>query len=237
MIIQLFQQPMAQRQRIALYVALAFHISGFIAIGLLESQLFINLTPLNLLVCLALILYTQPRLQWGFVVFAICALVIGFGTEHIGINTGALFGQYAYGEVLGPKWQGVPYMIGVQWLVTMYCIGVAMQMLLHRFLQNGLSSFHRYPRWMQGLSLVIDGALLAVIFDWAIEPVAMHLHYWYWQNDVIPMFNYLTWYGVSAVILCIFHLLPFHKHNLFAVHLLLIQFMFFLLLRTVFAFQ
>ena len=44
--------------------------------------------------------------------------------------------------------------------------------------------------------------------------------------------TYLLQQGKFLVILFVFHKMPFPKANLFAIHLLLIQFMFFLLLRT-----
>ena len=81
------------------------------------------------------------------------------------------------------------------------------------------------------VSTIADGALLAVLFDWVIEPVAIRLGYWQWTDGEVPWSNYYSWWGVSALILTLFHLLTFKKQNLFAVHLLLIQFMFFMLLR------
>jgi putative membrane protein len=150
-------EPMEKRRRIATGIALAFHISGLIAIGIFKSQLFIDLTPLNLLVCAALVIYTQQAPLQNFLVFAAAAFVLGFAAEYVGVNTGFLFGEYQYGTVLGPKW----------------------------------------------------------------------------NNGEIPWLNYLSWYGVSLLILFIFHKLSFDRGNLFAVHLLLIQFMFFLALRTI----
>ena len=225
-------QFLKTRFQIATFIALLFHVSGFIAIVFFKSQLFINLTPLNLLISFALILFTQEKINVPFLLFVVLAFFIGFGAEWIGVNTGKLFGQYQYGTVLGPKWQGVPWMIGINWFCTIYCIGVAMNML-HKKLVN------RQPdaaaalgnKWLQ-VSLIADGAAIAVFFDWIIEPVAAKLGFWQWKNAVIPNFNYWSWFAVSVLLLVIFRLLRFDKHNLFAVHLLLIQMMFFLLLRS-----
>lgn len=222
-----------QRQQWALYIALAFHVSGFIAIGIFKAPLFVQLTPLNLLVCLALIVWTQAEYNSRFWLFAVLAFVIGYGAEYMGVTRGWLFGSYQYGTVLGPGLHGVPWLIGVQWLVTMYSIGMAMHLLQQRLLRNPLGHIHRLPRWWKAASLVLDGAMLAVVFDWVLEPVAIWLGYWQWKEGEIPFSNYLSWYFVSAAVLFCFHRLRFAKHNLFAVHLLLIQFMFFLLLRTV----
>jgi putative membrane protein len=227
------------RNQIATGIALAFHISGVIAIGLFKSPLFINLTPLNLLVCAALILYTQEKINGAFLAFCLLSYVVGFAAEYIGIHTGLLFGEYSYGDVLGTKWQEVPWIIGVQWLVTMYCIGISMAMLHQRLMRQNVAIVketgeqnRRFPKWWLIASTIADGALLAVIFDWVIEPVAIQLGYWEWKDGEVPWSNYYSWWVVSALILTAFHFLPFKKHNLFAVHLLLIQFMFFLLLRT-----
>jgi putative membrane protein len=82
-------------------------------------------------------------------------------------------------------------------------------------------------------AIVIDGALLATFFDWVMEPIAVKLGYWQWLGDgSIPLLNYLSWFGISALLMLLFRLLSFPKQNQFAVNLLLIQFMFFLILRT-----
>ena len=222
-----------KRQQLALYTALAFHISGLIAIGLFNSALFVNLTPLNLLVCFALIIYTQQFRVKGFWIFLLVAGFIGFTAEYIGVHTGYIFGSYSYGEKFGPGLDGVPFLIGVQWVVTMYCVGMVTH-ALRRYLE---SRHHEASRKMGkrilAFSLVSDGALLAVVFDWVMEPTAIQLGYWQWEGNEIPLLNYITWYALSFVILAVFHLLPFRKDNHFAVHLFLIQFMFFLLMRFV----
>ena len=229
------------RQQIATFIALAFHISGFVAIAIFKSPLFISLTPLNLLICVALIFWTQEVINTSFLVFCFFSYAAGFTAEVIGINTGILFGNYNYGHVLGPQWKGVPWIIGVQWMVTLYCIGVSMNML-HNSLEKvkanqsttGVqekASAKRSGR-IKFLSTIVDGALLAVLFDYVIEPAATALGYWHWADDSIPRSNYYSWWIESAIILIFFHLLSFKKQNLFAVHLLLIQFMFFLLINT-----
>jgi putative membrane protein len=221
------------KQQIATIIALAFHVSGFIAIGLFKSDFFVSLTPLNLLVCAGLIFWTQEEINIPFIGFCLAAFALGFASEWVGINTGMLFGEYTYGEVLGPKWQGVPYLIGIQWLVVIYCAGISMAMMHERMLKNQPEAYKQFPGFWVAISMVADAALVAVIFDWILEPVAVELGYWTWANNEIPWMNYATWWGVSAVIMLFFHFLRFKKHNLFAVHLLMMQAMFFLLLRTI----
>jgi putative membrane protein len=82
------------------------------------------------------------------------------------------------------------------------------------------------------LTLVIDSALIATFYDWVMEPVAVKLGFWQWLGSGnIPALNYYCWFGISLFIQAIFHWLPFKKHNLFAVNLLVIQILFFWALR------
>jgi putative membrane protein len=85
---------------------------------------------------------------------------------------------------------------------------------------------------VQKISFIIDASLLAVFFDWIIEPVAGKLGFWQWENGNIPFYNYVCWLIISAFLLALFQRLPFNKRNIFAVHLLIIQLLFFLVLRT-----
>lgn len=218
---------------IALFLAILFHVSG--AIGMLFTPYknwFIENTALNLCLMAALLIYTQEQKNAAFFVFAIVAFATGMITEMIGVNTGYLFGNYNYGTVMGNKVYGVPLLIGVQWFVTVYCCGVVMHQL-HQWIENKYAAqgVLLSPR-VQTLSLIIDGALLATLFDFIMEPVAMQLGFWQWQNNEIPFLNYVCWFGISLFLLWIFKLLPIAKHNHFALHLLIVQTLFFLILRA-----
>ena len=87
------------------------------------------------------------------------------------------------------------------------------------------------PMVLKALSVIVDGATLAVFIDWIMEPVAVQLGYWKWNGD-IPVYNYICWFVVAIAMLAVFHFCKFDKQNKFAVHLLMIQVLFFLLLRT-----
>lgn len=218
---------------IALFIALLFHVSG--AIGILFSthkDWFIQNTPLNLCLMTVLLFYTQEQKNKWLYFFALIAFLTGMVTEIIGVNTGYLFGNYSYGIVMGYKVLGVPLLIGVQWFVTVFCCGIAMHQLHHWIekkyeLQGIILSIK-----MQTLSLIFDGALLATLFDYIMEPVAIQLGFWQWQNNQIPLLNYICWFAISMILLLIFRWLPIHKHNHFALHLLIIQTLFFLILRV-----
>lgn len=219
------------RYQIATAVAVLFHLIGLAGILFVNKDLFIQATSINMLLMLALLFYTQRSINVGYIFFFIVCFVVGFSVEYIGTKTGYLFGNYAYGDVLGPKISGVPLIIGVNWFIIIYCCGVTILTLFNR-MTRGLEEPQRPKPIMKMASVVSDGALLAVFFDWIMEPAAIALGYWSWNGGEVPMFNYVSWLIVSVVLLIVFHFSRFEKQNKFAVNLLLIQLMFFLLLRS-----
>jgi len=218
--------------QIALFLALLFHVSG--AIGILFSPYkdwFIQNTTLNLLLMAALLFWTQQDKNKGFYLFATIAFLTGMVTEMIGVNTGLLFGDYTYGNVMGVKLAGVPLLIGVQWFVTVYASGVIVTAIKNALMaKTPEGSKLLSARWQQ-LAIVFDGALLATFFDFIMEPVAMQLGFWQWQDAVIPIYNYVCWFVISLLLLMVFNAFKFNKVNHFAVHLFIIQTLFFLALR------
>ncbi len=198
-----------------------------------NRELFSSLTPYNLLLSAGLIVYTQQEKNWSFFIFLLICVVTGFTVEYAGVNYHLLFGSYEYLPAMGPQWKNVPVIIGLNWFIIMYCCGVSVQMLLNH-LWNKLKEDDQPYRSNVGLvAVILDSALLATFFDWIMEPVAVELNWWKWTNETIPVFNYFSWLGVSIVLMILFRLFSFGKQNKFAVNLLLIQFLFFLILRTV----
>jgi bisanhydrobacterioruberin hydratase len=214
-------------------LAILFHFFGLTGILFWDKNFFIQSTPVNLLLMFVLLVWTQEERNKQFFLFAATAFVMGFAAEVIGVNTGLLFGDYTYGKVLGLKWAGVPLLIGINWFVIIYCSGISISMLLMKMIYKVSAQARQPPMALKALSLIADGATLAVFFDWMLEPVAVKLGFWQWNGDgTIPVYNYLCWFVISTGLLTIFHFCKFSKQNKFAVNLLLIQMMFFLLLRT-----
>lgn len=218
---------------VATFIALLFHFCGFVGMFTSKHNWFVANTPLNLLIMAALIIWTQPNKSAAFFVFVIICFITGMLTEIIGVDTSLLFGKYEYGKVLGPEIMDVPWLIGVNWFTVIYCCGVFITHF-HNWVESrsDMKETILTPR-IQLISFIIDGALLATFFDFILEPVAVKLGYWTWLADgTIPFTNYLCWFLISALLLTVFKLLSFPKHNQFAVHLLLIELLFFGALRT-----
>lgn len=219
------------KQEIATAIAVFFHAIGLTGLLYFDKSFFIQATPINLLLSFALLIWTQNEKDKQFLFFFFACFIIGFAAEVIGVNTGMLFGNYTYGNVLGLKIKNVPLLIGVNWFIIIYCCGISIHTLLMKMISRIAADTGKPPYSLKALSVIVDGATMAVFFDWLMEPVAIRLGYWSWAGP-IPFFNYLCWFAVSGLLLTIFHFIKFDKQNKFAVNLLLIQLMFFLLLRT-----
>lgn len=220
------------KDQIATTIALLFHTIGITGILFAKNDFFVRSTPINLLLSFLLLIWTQKEKNYAFYLFIVMAFFAGFAAEVVGVNTGLLFGDYNYGVVLGVKWQQTPLIIGINWVIIIYCCGVSVTALLAKITSGNTEYIPQRINKLKALSVITDGATLAVVFDWLMEPVAIQLNFWQWHNDYIPLFNYACWFFLSLLLLLLFDVCRFNKQNKFAVNLLLIQFLFFLLLRS-----
>lgn len=125
-------------------------------------------------------------------------LVVSAGAELFGARTGYPFGHYEYTENLGTKLLGLmPLIIPFCWLTIVLNAFWIMLFLFQRYLADPSAK----------LLMFISGALLAVLTDFNLEPVASLVKlYWIWYDAGsgylgIPGLNFFGWWMVSFVIL------------------------------------
>lgn len=217
--------------QIATAVAILFHTIGLVGIGYSgKSNFFISTTPVHLILMASLAIYTQHKINQNFLLGMISCFVLGFLAEWIGVHTGYLFGSYEYGNGFGLKWMGIPLLIGINWWMIMYGSGSTMELLWRKMLGN-TEGLNGNPT-LKIISFLIDGAALATLFDWVMEPVAIRLGYWSWHGlGIPPGFNYLCWFLLSILMLITIRKSIEANPNRFAMHLLMIQLTYFSLLR------
>ena len=221
------------KYQVATGIAILFHVIGLLGILFFDEHFFVQSTVFNLLLMFVLLVWTQKEKNIFFLLFVVAAFVLGIGAEIVGVNTSALFGDYSYGNVLGYQFMKVPLIIGINWVVIIYCCGISIHTLLMKAINRIAAETKTTAITLKAISVIVDGATLAVFFDWVMEPVARKLGFWQWGGDgSVPIYNYFCWLMVSNILLAVFHFSKFNKQNKFAVNLLLIQMMFFLLLRT-----
>ena len=173
-------------------------------------------TPINLVVSALLLLLFHRQWNRAFIFFLVFTYVLGYGIEVIGVHSEVIFGSYQYGRTLGIKVMDVPLVIGVNWFILSYCIGsICAGLSVHPVVKSLLA------------------AILMVLLDFFIEPVAIHFDFWHWKNEVVPLRNFLGWFAVAWIIQIFWVYLPFSKQNHLAAYLLIAQTIFFLILYSI----
>lgn len=198
------------------FLVLLFHAVGLA--GFLNPawrELFITLVPFHLLLMFALMLISQQNYNPQFFLFLLIIYLAGFGIEYLGVHTGLIFGSYNYGETLGLKLAEIPLLIGLNWVLLIYTVGMTI----------------RYLNFKNSFIQAALGAGILVLLDVLIEPVAIRFDYWTWQDGAIPLQNYIAWFIVSFAGCLAFNRMKFEKQNPAAIVLLLAQFLFFISLN------
>lgn len=199
-------------------IIILFHIVGLVGFAVpVLRPLFLQIVPFHLLLMLAVVLVNHYRPDENFWLFAFLIFIAGIAAEWVGVHKQWLFGNYHYGKTLGTKVWDIPLMIGVNWFLLIYATGVLMQ-------RSRLKSM---------IARIITGALVLVLLDVLIEPVAIRFDYWSWAEGYPPVKNYVCWFLVSAVFLGVFEQFKFKPQNIVAPILLLVQFGFFGLMLLV----
>jgi len=201
--------------RYALLLLVLIHLAGGIGLSIEVSRPYFQmLTPFSLWTGGILLLVFQEGKDRTFWIFAIIAFLVGFFVEVVGVQTGLIFGEYAYGKTLGFKLWGVPLTIGLNWLVLVIASGY-------------LSDLFPIPR----IAKALLGASLMVGLDFLMEPPAIFLDFWAWESAVIPLQNYLGWLFTAIFLHLLWQIMPIKKGNFLAVPIFVIQALFFLSLN------
>jgi len=203
-----------RKDSLSIFILLVLHTVGTIGLSTSLRGMVQPLTPVNLLISALLLFINHPKWTRAAIVSVLTAFIVGFTIEVVGVQTGAIFGQYWYGATLGPKLFGVPLMIGVNWAILVYASGV-------------LAATFRLPYLLRAAL----AALIMVGLDYLIEPVAIELDFWQWYRDTIPLRNYFGWFVTAFTLQLLFQKLVPAVNNRVAPTLLAVQAAFFLLLN------
>lgn len=200
-------------------------VYGFGALGLAfpaTRSFFLFFTPFTLLFgAMHLLWFEENRTRRLFWASMLGVWLAGFAIEWAGVATGAIFGEYSYGTVLGPKLMGVPLVIGINWTILIYAAAWVAQSI-------GVS------QWLRPFV----GATIVTLTDVIIEPIAVYFEFWTWVLPpfdalfVAPWQNYLAWWLFSLLVLTAFELVKFSSRNPVLLRYWLFQLGFFLILNV-----
>ena len=181
----------------------------------------------------------DQRLFWWLLI----AYWFTFAMEAVGVATGAIFGEYAYGPTMWFQWLGIPFVIALNWCVlTLACNELACRLTPSPTPPHGggalenaaRSATNRQSNIPYPISHILPAALAAVmtaLYDVAIEPVAISLDYWQWGGGEIPFQNYLAWAAIAFLISLPLHLLKIRFRSPVLMVYLFAQLFFFLMLN------
>ena len=184
-----FLIPVNQTEKISVFIIWLFHLCGLIGISFGNKEWFISFTPINLFISFVLLFINQKELEIKNIFTILFIFLIGMIAETLGVNYGIIFGEYNYLDNLGYKVLGVPIMIGVQWIILTFITG----------------SFSSYIFGHSKFKSILFGAVLMVLLDVLIEPVAPQMGFWVFENLTAPIKNYIGWLIISLPAQLVFH--------------------------------
>lgn len=200
------------------FFLIKFYIIG--AVGFLipyTRSVFIMLTPLALLLSFGLLVVNQQN-KWRktqiyvLVIIYFASLII----EIIGVETGVIFGSYIYGNGLGVKVLGAPLMIGLNWVLLVYCSADIIR-----------------PLKLNPVIKVMASSALMLTYDLVLEQVAPMMNMWSWADGKIPLLNYIAWFVLGVLFNGIYYKEAQKTSNPLSAPVFLIQFAFFFIIMIV----
>jgi putative membrane protein len=191
-----------------------FHICGMIGISYGNKEFFLAFTPINLFISFVLLFINQVQLEKPELNAALIIFSIGMVSEILGVNYGLIFGDYVYLDNLGFKVLGVPILIGINWIIL-------------TFITGSMSSCIIKNKHIAALT----GAILMILLDLIIEPVAPLLGFWIFDLPTVPLQNYIGWFVIGLTTQYIYHFNIERKEHLFSINLLIVNAVFFTFLN------
>ena len=183
-----------------------------------DLHFFAGFTSVNLIL-MSIILFFNFKLNSRRQIISILSIfLIGMITESLGVNYGLIFGDYEYGDNLGLKLFGVPFLIGINWIIL-----TAISANIAFFLTKNKSI----------LSTIIIGALLMLAMDFVMEPIAPKLDMWRFKNLIVPSSNYIGWLIIGILTQTIYNLLFREKEIIVSINLYAAFFLFFSFLNLI----
>ncbi len=172
---------------------------------------FMSLTPLALLLSsFALALFHRSVFGKKEALVFAAIVIFGYLVEVVGVNTGKIFGVYAYGDTLGLKAWETPFMIGLNWLLLVYTSAAMVQ-------------HFNVPRYLQP----VVASLLMLGYDFILEPIAPRIDMWEWANDAAPLENFIAWGLVAYIFHTVLLLSRIQIKNSLAIAIFILQILFF----------
>ena len=208
----------ANKKNISIFIIWLVHISGLLGMVFYDLDFFAGYTSINLFL-MSIILFANIKLNNKNQIFSLLLIfLIGMFSEFIGVNYGLIFGEYIYGNNLGFKLFGVPFLIGLNWVIlTVICANIASILIKNNSI----------------IQIIILGTLLMLFMDFVMEPIAPKLDLWKFKNLVVPTSNYIGWLIISILTQTIYNIQFKEKEVKLSFNLYAVIFIFFVSLNLI----
>ncbi len=205
----------AKKVKYSVYFLILFYLVGIVGFIIPATRaLFSTLTPFALLLSAGfLAALHKPHFTINLLIIFILIFVLSFFAEMIGVQTGLLFGHYTYGNGLGPKILGTPIIIGLNWLMLVYCTRI-------------IAGYIFNPAALK----ILFASLLMVAYDVILEKAAPLLNMWRWKGGIVPVQNYIAWFVLALLFHIMLNRAGVRISNKLALPVFVIQALFFVIL-------
>ena len=109
--------------RMSIFFLWLINISGFFGMLSDQNEFFLSTTPYVLSLTLLLLILNHDLSDKKSKIGLMLIFLFGLIVELLGVNYGLFFGDYSYGDNLGSKIYGVPYVIGFNWVLLIIATG------------------------------------------------------------------------------------------------------------------
>ena len=204
-------ETIRHKPHLLISILILYYSVGILLFMIGETRsLFNALTPFSLILSFGAVLVYQKELTRKLGIVFIAVFTGTFIIEIIGVNTGVLFGSYVYGNALGIKIFNTPVLIGLNWLILIYCTTAIVN---HLFKEK--------------VTRIILGSVMMVGYDLLLEYVAPVMAMWSWDTIYPGIRNFMMWFIISMVLHILFQAIDHRIENKPARYLFLIQILFF----------
>lgn len=213
--------------RISTGITLIAHIVAFWGLKSSSPNFFRDSSIYNLLLIFLFMMWNEYKIGSRYVTSLLVAFSVGLLFEVIGLNTNIFESRIQYSDLLGLKVFHVPLIIGLNWFKIIYCSYVGsifLSQLISEHTKGTLQSAFQKP-----LVYAIVAAFITVLFEYLMEPLALKLGYWKWQNNEVPDLRYLYLFITSFILARVFYTIRLPHTNGFTLAILAIQMLFFIL--------
>lgn len=165
--------------RYLLYFMILVYVSG--AIGFFFAPDFFRpFTPYTLILTAFVFLAHQEFRSKSYLLSMLVIALLTLMVEVVGVQTGWVFGAYEYGNSLGPKIAGVPWIIAVNWALLINCVVLTAA----RFTDSKVV-------------IALLSAVFITVFDVLMEAVAPGMDMWYFFGGIAGYHNYAAWFLIT----------------------------------------